>query len=666
MHPFSLPLTEPVVIFMVVLLIVLLVPLALRRTNTPSIIGLIIVGIIMGPHALNVIADNDTIELFSTVGLLYIMFLAGLEIEFSEFRKNSFRSVFFGLTSFVFPFFLGYFTGIYILSLNIIPSLLIGILLSSNTLIAYPSANKLGISRSPAVITAVSGTVIADTLVLMLLAFATAMLKEGDKNNFLVTFFISFGLFTAVMFILLPKLSQWFFRYMSFDGQLQFIYMLCILFASAYIAELAGAEPIIGAFFAGLAVNRLIPASSTLMNRIDFVGNTLFIPFFLISVGMLFDLKILFSGFLPIIYALLLTVLALGGKWLAAWLTKVLFRQTKAEMNTVFGLTAARTAATLAVVMVGYEYGVLDRDIFNAVILLILITSLVSSYITEKSGRQLALEESRRIAEEDTSGPRRILVPIANPKNVEKLIDFAILLSHQKSQEPVYPLAIIRDGDNARRRIEYNKPVLEKLHEYASAAGVTLQTITRVDINIPLAIARVSKELNISEIIIGWSGRTNEISRIFGNMLEAVLRGTSNTVIVTHMPHPLNLTDRMLVYIPENAENEPGFLNWLILLEHLCKQLNCAVTFHILEDSGPVLVNQLNKYFKKHSIKIRKAENWSGMWSLSSPSEESMYVIINARTGTLSYTQKFYNLTYSLPEEIKNNNVLNIYPGQGT
>ncbi|MBS0010299.1 MAG: cation:proton antiporter [Bacteroidales bacterium] len=664
MELLSLPLTDPVVIFMVVLLIVLIIPIMLRKTNMPTIIGLIIAGILLGPNALNIIGDNDTIELFSKVGLLYIMFLAGLEIEFSEFRKNTSRGIFFGISTFAIPFLLGYLAGIYILSLNIIPSLLIGILLASNTLIAYPSVKSLGITKSPSVVTAVSGTVIADTLVLIILAFVTALLKEGDNSNFLLTFFISFGVFTAAMFILLPRLSHWFFKNIVFDGQMQFIFSLCILFVSAFAAELAEAEPIIGAFFAGLAINRLIPSSSTLMNRIDFVGNTLFIPFFLISVGMLVNLQVLFSGFLPLLYAGLLITIAVAGKWLAAWLTKIIFKLTKPEMNTVFGLTTARTAATLAVVVVGYEYGVLNKDIFNAVILLILATSLVSSYITEQAGKQLAMEERKKISEDETSQPLRILVPVANPRNIEKLIDLAILLTHKESEESIFPLAIVRDDKNARKRISYNKPILEKLKKYASAAGVNLQSITRLDINIPMAIARVSKELNISDIIIGWSGRTNEITRIFGNMVEAILNSTTNTVIVSHLPRQLNLTERMFVYVPENAEKEPGFYSWISLLEHLCKQLDAAATFLILKDSDPDLAGTIEKNFSKHSLKITEMSDWSDLWSASSRTAESLHVIINARPHTISFTQKFYNLTYSLPQDISDNNILNIYPRQ--
>lgn len=665
MHEISLPLTEPVVIFMVVLLIVLIIPVVLRKTNVPSIIGLIIAGIIMGPHALNIIADNDTVELFSHVGLLYIMFLAGLEIEFSEFRKNSFRGIFFGLATFAFPFFLGYYASIYLLSLSMMPSILIGIMLSSNTLIAFPSISQLGITKSSAVNTAISGTVIADTLVLIMLAFVTALMNDGESNRFLLTFFLSFGSFTFAIFFLLPKLSRWFFRNIAMDGYLQYLFTLSALFASAYAAELAGAEPIIGAFFAGLALNRLIPSSSALMNRIDFVGNTLFIPFFLISVGMLVNLGILFTGFRPILYAVLFITLAISSKWVAAWVTKVIFRQTKAEMNTIFGLTSARAAATLAVAMVGLSYGVLNEDIFNGVILLILGSSLFSSLITEKAGRDLVREESEKLPVTDTIKQRRILVPIANPENIEKLIDLAILLSDPKLTEPVYPLAIVKDDADAKNRIARNKSVIEKLSRHAAASGISLQSITRVDVNIPLSITRVSKELNISEIIMGWSGRTREMSRIFGNMVETVLNRSNNTVIVAHLPQPLSLAERIYVFVPENAELEKGFPYWMNILSNLCEQLSASVTFNIPGGSGDNLEKAIRKNFKDNSPRIVRFTDWNDVWELkTNDDDEPMYVVINARKHTMSYTQKFFSLTFNLPSALADHNVLNIYPQQ--
>lgn len=665
MHNISLPLADPFVIFMVVLLIVLIIPVALRKTTTPTIIGLIITGIIIGPHALNIIADNHTIELFSHVGLLYIMFLAGLEIEFSEFRKNSLRGIFFGMATFAFPFLFGYYTSIYILSLSMMPSVFIGIMLSSNTLIAFPSVSKLGITKSSAVNTAISGTVIADTLVLIMLAFVTASLNGGDGKGFLLSFFLSFGSFTFAIFFLLPKLSRWFFRNIAMDGYLQYLFTLSALFASAFAAEIAGAEPIIGAFFAGLALNRLIPSSSALMNRIDFVGNTLFIPFFLISVGMLVNLGVLFTGFRPILYALLFITLAISSKWLAAGLTKIVFRQTKAEMNTIFGLTSARAAATLAVAMVGLSYGVLNEDIFNGVILLILGSSLFSSLITERAGKDLVREESEKLPGPDIIKQRRILVPIANPENIEKLIDLAILLSDPKLTEPVYPLAIVRDDADARERIARTRPVIENLGRHAAASGISLQSITRIDVNIPLAITRVSKELDISEIIMGWSGRTREISRIFGNMVETVLNRSNNTLIIANLPQPLSLTDHIFVFVPENAELEQGFTYWINILSNLSGQLSASVTFNIPERAGDRLEKAIKKNFKGNTVRFKDFTDWNDAWEIETTNnDEPMYVIINARTHTISHSHKFFSLTFDLPAPLAGHNVLNIYPRQ--
>lgn len=506
---FVLPISEPTLVFTLILLIALAVPIALRHTKTPSIIGLIIIGMIIGPNTANIIGNNDIIELFSKVGLLYIMFLAGLEIEFTEFNKNGSKSIFFGLTSFTFPFVMGYFASSQLLDLKPSVSVLIGILLASNTLIAFPIVKKINISRTSAINIAISGTVIADTIVLIVLAFTSAVLMDESSVFIkLGTFLISFSIFSFTIFWGVPKISRWFFRYIPGDNHIHYLFILSILFISSFTAEIAGAEPIIGAFFAGLALNRLIPRSSSLMNHIDLVGNTLFIPVFLISIGMLVNLVSIFENYNTILIATLLIILAFSSKWIAAFLTKIIFNQSFTEMNTIFGLTTARAAATLAIALVGYEYGLMSIDVFNAIILLILITSLISSVLTEKYGRKLALDEIEMNLDESHIESEKILVPISNPETMSKLTDLAIYIRSSNSTEPLYTVYV-----NSSSQIHDSfkgpfKTTLEQIQMHADTMGVRVQNLLRTDINVSQAIIKTSKELLITKIILGWSGRS--------------------------------------------------------------------------------------------------------------------------------------------------------------
>ena len=662
-HMLSLPVTDPVLIFTIILFIVLMVPVLLRKSGIPSIVGLILMGIIIGPNTANLVGESEIVELFSTVGLLYIMFLAGLGIEFSEFKRNSIRGIFFGLANFAFPFILGYFTALHLLSMGILGSLLTGALLASNTLIAYPAAGKLGIAQTRAVNIAITGTLIADTLVLVLLAVVTSLI--GDKGGgFPWELLISFTLLLAGIFFILPKLATWFFKTITTDGNLQFMFTLAILFASAVASELAGIEPIIGVFFAGLTLNRLIPTSSTLMNRLDFVGNTLFIPVFLISVGMIVDLKIIFTGIWPFLYSLLLITVALAGKWVAAGLTRVVFKLTGNEMNTIFGLTTARAAATLVVALVGLEYELISSDLFNAIILLIMATSLFSSYLTEKAGTRLAISEREAEPDSARAVTVRFLVPIANPGNIETLIDLAILMQNPKSTEAINTLAIVKDDREAEKRMNYFRPILDKLASHAAASGIRLRGITRLDVNIPNAIVRASRELGVTDILMGWSRRTFDRKRFFGNLLESVVNGTPQTVIVSHLPESINTTDVIRVAVAEHAEMEKGFTHWLNIIGNLSNEITAPIIFHTPQKTGSEVLSTLKKLPRFTNASVEDPLDLALPLPADRNYLQPLYIVVSARPHSISYDNRYWNLTYALPESIKEKNLLIIYPQQ--
>lgn len=661
-HSFSLPISDPVLIFAIVLMAIMLIPVLLRRTSIPPIVGMIVFGVVIGPYATNVLTNSDVMVLFGKVGLLYIMFLAGLEIEFVSFRKNSKPSIFFGLFTFIIPYVFGYFSAHYLLDFNFIQASLVGILLASNTLIAFPSASRLGITKTSAATAAVSGTVIADTIVLVLLALLSTLLK-GDGNSGFFTFLVTFSVFSFVLFILLPRLAAWFFKSVTTDGTTQFLFVLTSLFAAAFASELAGAEPIIGAFFAGLALNRLIPSTSTLMNRIEFVGSTLFIPFFLISVGMLIRIDVLFEGHEPLLYAAVLIVLAISSKWLAAFLTRLVFKLTSNEMHVIFGLTSARAAATLAVALIGLRYDAISNDLFNATIFLIMFSSLFSSYHTEKYGKRLAIEEMDKVSEAEAPLLQRILVPIANPATVKKLIDLAIMIHNPKSPEPIFSLSVVKDDHDARKQLAAIKPGLDEVKKHAAASNVKLETLNRIDLNVTEAIVKSTLELGASSLILGWSSRASDLRNIFGNMFEAILNETVCQVIISSLPKPLNTTERILVLVPENAELEIGFKRWISAIHTLSRQLSTDVTFYA-SDKCKTLANKSMQ--KKGSPERKKDFGYEpdAFFAEASHPKQSLFVMINSRPHSLSYQQRTWKTTFRIPQMLPDQNVLIIFPEQ--
>jgi Kef-type K+ transport system membrane component KefB len=399
---FTLPLTNPVIIFSLVLFIILFAPILFDKIKIPHIIGLIAAGIIIGHYGLNLLLRDSSIVLFGTVGLIYIMFTAGLEIDLEEFRKNRFKSLIFGLFTFILPMTLGTLSAYYILNYNLSSSLLLATMFASHTLLAYPIASRYGISRIRSVTLTIGGTIITDILALLVLAGVTGMTRGDITAGFWIHLAIATIIFGCIVFFLFPIVARWFFKRFD-DSVSQYIFVLAMVFLGSFIAELAGLEPIIGAFLSGLALNRFIPHSSALMNRIEFVGNAFFIPFFLISVGMLVDFRVLFKGVGALEVAALMIVLGIISKFLAALLTQKTFGLSILERQMIFGLSTARVGATLAIVLVGYNIIIgetsagepirlINEDVLNGTILMILVTCTVSSFIVEKTSQKLALK----------------------------------------------------------------------------------------------------------------------------------------------------------------------------------------------------------------------------------------------------------------------------------
>ena len=437
---FSTPITNPVLVFSIILAIILVSPIILRPIKVPGIIGLILFGVLLGPHGLNWLAkiDKDTlqgngvdaIDLFSTIGLLYIMFIAGLELDMNEFRKTKNKSFLFGFLTFIIPSMIGFPVCYYLLGYDLLPSILIASMFATHTLVSYPIVNSYGISKREAVAITIGGTILTDTAVLIILAVIVGVAQGDINQDFWVTLGLSFIVFLFIMFGVIPRIAKWFFQKIESEKTAHYIFVLAVVFFAAFLAEIAGLEPIIGAFVAGLALNKLIPHSSALMNRIEFIGNAIFIPFFLISVGMIVDVSVLMKGPMALIIAGTLTLVAVTGKFLAATVTSFFAKYSKNDRNLIFGLSNAHAAATLAIIMVGYDREIIDENVLNGTIVLILITCIIASLVTENASRRIVMEgdQDDEHMEHVPEHEERILVPIANLDTMEPILDFATLI----------------------------------------------------------------------------------------------------------------------------------------------------------------------------------------------------------------------------------------------
>lgn len=660
----DLPLTEPVVVFTVLITIILLAPIIFKKFKIPGIIGLIVAGIVIGPHSLNLVESGESIKLLSTAGLLYLMFLAGLELNLRELLRNRNKSIAFGALTFFIPLCLGFFTAYFILSYNLLASLLIASMFSTHTLIAYPIASRLGITRSEAVTITIGGTIITDTAVLVLLAFISAATQGSFTVYFWIRIILSISAFSFLILWGVPKISTWFFRNLEGESGSQYIFVLAMLFISGLLARAAGIEPIIGAFLAGLALSSLIPPTSALMNRISFIGNNFFIPIFLISVGLIVDLSVFFSGPGAMIFSLALVVVALFSKYAAAWAMQVIYKYTKVERQVIFGLSVSHAAAIIAVVFVGFNLKLIGPDVLNGGIMIILVSCFVGSFVTERYGRKLAVVEAEKIPAKALT-PERILVPVSNPATIEGLIDFAILIRKAESAHPVYMLSVVRDDAFVQDQILKNNKMYESAISHAAAADTHLTLVTRVDLNVANGITRAVKELMINKIVLGWNGKITTTNFFFGSIIENLISNTEKMVIVVKSESSLNTLQRIVVLIPENAELEVGFDEWLNTIRILASRTSSMLLFSGFEKS--IAAVQAVMSYEVGNIKVGYQVKES-VHPITEHIQESqvqdLLIVIAARSRTLSYSHYFNHMPRDLARYYNEKSFIILYPEQ--
>lgn len=579
----TLPITDPTWIFLLVLLIILFAPILLNKLRIPHIIGMILAGLVIGEHGFNILVRDSSFELFGKVGLYYIMFLAGLEMNMGDFKKNRGKAVMLGLLAFVIPIGIGLVTNMMLLKYSLVTSILLASMYASHTLVAYPIVIRYGVSRHRSVSIAVGGTAVTDTLTLLVLAVVGGLFKGESGGLFWLWLVIKVVFLGALIMYSFPRIGRWFFRRYD-DNVMQFIFVLAMVFLGAGLMEFVGMEGILGAFLAGLVLNRLIPHVSPLMNHLEFVGNALFIPYFLIGVGMLIDIHVIFGQGDALKVAAVMIIVALVGKWIASWLTQKIYKMAPIERELMFGLSNAQAAATLAAVLVGYNIilpngeRLLNEDVLNGTVLLILVTCVVSSFITERAARKIAMCEAH-LEEERTVEAERILIPVANPDTIEYLMNLSLLIRDTKQKDNLLALNVINDNNTSEGLELRGKRYLEKAAMITASADVPLRQITRYDLNIAAGIIHTAKEYEVTDVIIGLHRKVNIVDSFFGMLAENLLKGLHREVMIAKFLIPINTIRRIIIAVPPKAEYEAGFQKWV---EHFCRMggtLGCRVHF---------------------------------------------------------------------------------------
>ena len=665
----TLPVTDPTWIFLLVLLIILFAPILLNKLRIPHIIGMILAGLVIGEHGFNILVRDSSFELFGKVGLYYIMFLAGLEMNMGDFKKNRGKAVMLGLLAFVIPIGIGLVTNMMLLKYSLVTSILLASMYASHTLVAYPIVIRYGVSRHRSVSIAVGGTAVTDTLTLLVLAVVGGLFKGESGGLFWLWLVVKVIFLGALIMYSFPRIGRWFFRRYD-DNVMQFIFVLAMVFLGAGLMEFVGMEGILGAFLAGLVLNRLIPHVSPLMNHLEFVGNALFIPYFLIGVGMLIDIHVIFGQGDALKVAAVMIVVALVGKWIASWLTQKIYKMAPIERELMFGLSNAQAAATLAAVLVGYNIilpngeRLLNEDVLNGTVLLILVTCVVSSFITERAARKIAMCEAH-LEEERTVEAERILIPVANPDTIEYLMNLSLLIRDTKQKDNLLALNVINDNNTSEGLELRGKRYLEKAAMITASADVPLRQITRYDLNIASGIIHTAKEYEVTDVIIGLHRKVNIVDSFFGMLAENLLKGLHREVMIAKFLIPINTIRRIIIAVPPKAEYEAGFQKWV---EHFCRMggtLGCRVHFFANEETTVQLQALVKKKYGQTLTDFSRLDDWGDLLILTGQvNYDHLLVVMSARRGSISYDSSFEKLPAQLSKYFSNNSLIVLYPDQ--
>ena len=658
--------TAPVTIFLIVMAIILLAPVILNKLKIPHIIGMIVAGVVVGPYGLNILDRDSSFTIFGQVGLLYLMFLAGLEIDMYHLRRNIRKGVVFGLLTFFIPMVMGVLASVYILHVSWLTSFLLASMYASHTLIAYPVAARFGIPKAPSVIIAVVGA-------LLVLAGAVNIFDTGEfHSSGFLWLFTKLALYCAAVLYAYPRLTRRFFKQYS-DKVTQYVFVMVMLFLSAWVSGAIGLEPVLGAFFAGLVLNRYIPANSPLMNSIEFVGNALFIPYFLIGVGMMINVGVIARGNTLAVAGVMLAV-ALASKWLAAWIAQITYGMDGADRRMMFGLTTAHTAVALAVVTIGYNMilpdgsRMIDETILNGTVLVILVTCAIAPMFTSQAASRIKIRMLEGVSQTDVEKASAVhmLIPVANPITSASLMELGLMmrLRHEGiNADTLYALHVRNDNSPAAKAIGENS--LRLAIQAAAGADVPVTPIERFDINTVTGILNTVQERDINCIVIGMHRKTTVIDSFLGAKIEQLLKGTNHMVVISRCYIPLNTVTRIVVFVPANAEYETGFRRWVLALGHLASEIGCRIIFCTNERQQPIVRSIIRREALGIRHEYRTVLDKDDFVLLANRVlDDDLFVVIGARPNSVSYSSDMVESAMFLQRYFNRYNLCMIYPEQ--
>lgn len=669
--------TDHTWVFFIVLVIILLAPLLLRRLKIPPIIGLIVAGIIVGRHGLNILERDSSFELFGQVGIYYIMFMAGLELDMGSVIHYGKRGVKFGLLTFLIPFAMGFAATRWGLNFDVLTSLMMASLFSSHTLVSYPIVSRFGLNKHPVSVISVVATAFTTFISLLVLAFVVGSRNPNVDTIYWTLFGVKCVAYIGGVILLYPLVARWFLRRYD-DSVMQFVFVLALVFLSAALAKLAGLEGLLGAFLSGLVINRLIPHTSPLMTRLQFVGNALFIPYFLIGVGMIIDLRIMFSNPSTLWTVVVVVGVAMLAKWIAAAVMSIGKNGSAPARMLMFGLSNAHAAGALAIVMIGTSVGLMDDTLLNATVMLILFSCVVSSLATNSGARRLVLTDTQT-DKNHGAYHGKCLITYDHPETVDRLTQFGILIRNPFIHNSLMGLSVTFDEESqtndpsliAMEETERSQTLRQSKHNLmeakriAAAADIEMTTLCRVSTNIASGILHTMKEHDVGEVILGMhliDG--NAPAGSLGTVVDGVLSSSHREVMVLHPTVTPGTIRSVTILVPAKAEFEVGFYKWV---EHICRigeQLDCHLLFYGWEKTLGHIATYLDEKHPHVRSEQHSIQHWNEALSTTeSLGQSDMLVVVTSRPGFISYSQHMNRLP-QLISRLSGTSIMLLYPDQ--
>ena len=628
--------TDSIWICFVILTLVLFVPILCKRIRFPQIAGLIVTGVLIGPGVMNILNVTPEIQFFSRMGLLFIMFFAGLGIDLEEMKRNKVWGILFGFLTFAVPWALCYFSCVWLLQLSARTSAILACIMGSHTLISYPIISRYGLARRKSVTISVAGALVA--ILLALIVYAVMLSTHGDANFNPLWFILKIAIYITAVILVYPRMARDFFHRVT-NSFSHFLFVMILLALSCGLAQLIGLDSIVGAFLAGIVLNRYIPKSSPLMNRLDFVGNTLFVPMFLLNTGLLIDLRGMTGNWLFLTAFAVLFIIGTFGKWFAALITQKANGFTRNDRRVIFGLSASHAAGALAIAMGAYDGGLMDNTTLSATVLIVLFSCILSNIITENAADELHMDEVSGTSAADS----RLMVMLTGSNTLQALMDTAITLYDKNSPELV-GLYVTINGEHAPKYMQDGKGRLEEASRIAASADVPFIAHNRLGNNIIDSILHASNEFAADRMLMGLPLRHSINLPYLDNIISPLNDGFHGQIVLQRFVMPMNTIRRIVVLVPGPVIQDDAFEKCMESIYRITMAIGCASEFYG-KDQPISAVRGTGLNFSSGRVSYNEVSETADMhWVISGLKTDHLLMIVGPRESESHAGRSFRHL----------------------